>query len=64
VQPKIFEFLFTTKEFGRGTGQGLSLVQRVICDHHGGEISFQTEAGKGTTFTIVIPIAQQEPDAE
>ncbi|MFT5089477.1 MAG: signal transduction histidine kinase [Candidatus Latescibacterota bacterium] len=64
VQPKIFEFLYTTKEFGRGTGQGLSLAQRVIRDHHGGEISFQTEAGKGTTFTMSLPLVQQEPDAE
>jgi signal transduction histidine kinase len=64
VQPKIFEFLYTTKEFGRGTGQGLSLAQRVIRDHHGGEISFQTEAGKGTTFTMSLPLVQQEPDSE
>ena len=56
VQPRIFEFLFTTKEFGKGTGQGLSLVQRVIRDHHGGEVSFETETGKGTTFLLRLPL--------
>ncbi len=56
VQPRIFEFLFTTKEFGKGTGQGLSLVQRVVRDHHGGEVSFETEMGKGTTFVLRLPL--------
>jgi signal transduction histidine kinase len=56
VQPRIFEFLFTTKEFGKGTGQGLSLVQRVVRDHHRGEVSFETAMGKGTTFLLRLPL--------
>ncbi|MCC7262463.1 MAG: hybrid sensor histidine kinase/response regulator [Candidatus Latescibacteria bacterium] len=58
VQPRIFDFLFTTKEFGKGTGQGLSLVQRVIRDHHAGEVCFETAMGKGTTFLLRLPLSQ------
>jgi len=59
VQPRIFEFLFTTKEFGKGTGQGLSLVQRVVRDHHRGEVSFETQMGQGTTFVLHLPLEQR-----
>jgi PAS domain S-box-containing protein len=51
----IFEQFFTTKEVGRGTGQGLSLAHSVI-DNHGGKITFETESGVGTTFWIRLPI--------
>ncbi len=50
VQGKIFERFFSTKG-GRGTGLGL-LVTRKIIDEHGGSISFESEPGKGTTFTV------------
>ena len=56
VQSKIFDFLFTTKDVGKGTGQGLSLVQRVIKENHGGEVSFETAVGKGTTFILRLPV--------
>jgi PAS domain S-box-containing protein len=52
----IFEPFFTTKEVGRGTGQGLAIARSVVVDKHGGTIHFVTEAGKGTTFTIRLPL--------
>jgi PAS domain S-box-containing protein len=53
VQSKIFERFFSTKG-GRGTGLGL-LVTRKIIDEQGGSISFESEPGKGTTFTMRFP---------
>jgi PAS domain S-box-containing protein len=52
----IFEPFFTTKDVGRGTGQGLTIARSVVVDKHGGTIQFVTETGKGTTFTIRLPL--------
>ena len=52
----VFEPFFTTKPIGKGTGQGLAIARSIIVDKHGGDISFATELGRGTTFTIRIPI--------
>lgn len=51
----IFEPFFTTKGEGKGTGLGLSIVQGIV-ENHGGTISVQSTAGKGTTFTLRFPI--------
>jgi two-component system, NtrC family, sensor kinase len=56
VQSKIFHPFFTTKEMGRGTGQGLSIAHNVIVQKHGGNLTFDTEPGKGTVFTIRLPL--------
>lgn len=56
IQDKIFEQFFTTKEVGRGTGQGLALARQIVVEAHGGTIGFTSEAGKGTTFTFRLPI--------
>jgi signal transduction histidine kinase len=55
IRDKIFEPFFTTKELGRGTGQGLSIVRSVILKH-GGSVTFETAAGRGTTFRVTLPI--------
>jgi len=56
LRHKIFEQFFTTKAVGRGTGQGLALARQIIIDNHGGTLSFVSEVGKGTTFTLRLPI--------
>jgi signal transduction histidine kinase len=55
ARARIFDPFFTTKEIGRGTGQGLAIAYAVIVEKHGGSITFETEIGKGTTFTILLP---------
>ncbi len=56
IRARIFDPFFTTKEVGRGTGQGLSIARNVIVKGHGGELDFDTELGKGTTFYVRLPI--------
>ena len=51
--PKLFLPLSTTK--AQGMGFGLAIVKRIV-EAHGGTISFKTAKGKGTTFTVTLPI--------
>ncbi|MFZ1940200.1 MAG: PAS domain S-box protein [Terracidiphilus sp.] len=62
IQHRIYEPFFTTKEVGKGTGQGLAFAHSVIVKKHQGKLWFETEAGRGTTFFMQLPIAQ--PAAE
>ncbi|MFC0262424.1 sensor histidine kinase [Fontibacter flavus] len=55
IKDKIFQPFFTTKPSGQGTGLGLSLSYDII-KLHAGEISVNSEVGKGTTFTIHLPL--------
>ncbi|HNQ00003.1 MAG TPA: ATP-binding protein, partial [Bacteroidia bacterium] len=53
---KIFQPFYTTKPAGQGTGLGLSLAYELI-KAHDGEISIQSEQGKGSTVRITLPIS-------
>ena len=57
--PQIFSPFFTTKQPGEGTGMGLSVVHGIV-QELGGQISVQSEPGKGTVFTVLLPLAEQE----
>jgi two-component system, NtrC family, sensor kinase len=56
VQARMYEPFFTTKEVGRGTGQGLAIARMLVVEKHGGRLTFETEEGRGTTFHVAIPI--------
>jgi PAS domain S-box-containing protein len=55
MQDKIFNPFFTTKPSGEGTGLGLSISFDII-KQHGGELSFETRPGNGTTFIVAMPM--------
>jgi CheY-like chemotaxis protein len=59
---RIFDPFFTTKETGKGTGLGLSVAYNLI-RQHGGEIFVQSQEGKGSTFSILLPHASL-PESE
>lgn len=52
---RIFNQFFTTKPVGKGTGQGLAIAYSIVVDQHKGNILFESEPGKGTTFIVRIP---------
>ena len=63
VRDKVFDPFFTTKEVGRGTGQGLAIARNVVVEKHGGEITFESEVGKGTTFVLRLPVEPPHTEA-
>jgi len=69
ILPRIFEPFLSTKESSKSVGLGLAVSQNLI-EGHNGEIEVQSELGKGTTFTVTLPLdgavpvaAVQEPAA-
>jgi signal transduction histidine kinase len=57
---KVFD-QFTTRELGRGTGQGLALARGIVVNRHGGQLSFTSEVGKGTVFCVRLPLEAAGP---
>jgi two-component system, NtrC family, sensor kinase len=60
---RIFDAFFTTKEVGRGTGQGLAISRSIVVDRHGGTLTFDSKVGVGTTFYVRIPIGGPKPQS-
>jgi len=60
IRARVMEPFFTTKPAGKGTGQGLPLVRRVVEERHHGVLSFDTRVGEGTRFRVVLPACDEE----
>jgi len=54
---RVFDPFFTTRPIGKGTGLGLSICHTIV-KQHGGEIELESEEGKGSTFSVRLPLLQ------
>lgn len=63
IMDKIRDPFFTTKAVGSGTGLGLSIVDEIIRSH-GGELEVESHPGKGSKFTVVLPVRYTNPSQE
>ncbi|WP_175597123.1 sensor histidine kinase [Peristeroidobacter soli] len=57
---KIFDPFYTTKEVGRGTGQGLAIARSIVVDKHGGRIEVSSTLDIGTRFAVLLPVRGRE----
>jgi PAS domain S-box-containing protein len=60
ISPYVFDPFFTTKPAGRGTGLGLSICHRIVTSL-GGTIDVRSTPGKGATFRVILPVAEEGP---
>lgn len=60
IKHRIFDPFFTTKDVGKGSGQGLAMAYKTIVDQHKGKLEVESTIGRGTTFTIRLPINGSE----
>lgn len=60
VLANIFEPFFTRKREGQGTGLGLSITYRIVEEHHGTITAYSAGAGRGSRFTVTLPLAHHE----
>lgn len=63
IKDRIFDPYFTTKDVGKGTGMGLSVVHGIV-KSHGGAVIIDSELEKGTTFSIFFQVVEKEPVEE
>jgi len=61
---RIFEPFYTSKEVGKGTGLGLSIVYDIVVKNHHGDIQVESVEGKGTAFTVKIPVLTAPPPGQ
>lgn len=60
VQPRVFDPFFTTKPVGQGTGLGLAICHGIV-RALGGDITFRSVPGRGTTFSVALPPGEPSP---
>ena len=63
LHAKLFAPFYSTKEAGKGTGLGLSISRRIVLDHDG-SIEVDSEPGRGTTFTVRLPVGERERETQ
>lgn len=56
LREQVFEPFFSTKQVGKGSGQGLAICQNIIKEQHDGDIQLWSDVGQGTRFTVRLPI--------
>jgi len=59
IKSRVFDPFFTTKAVGKGTGQGMSIARSIVMERHGGALTLRSEEGRGTTFTVRLPVHRE-----